>query len=218
MLDEVDAQTEAVAGSAAGASLSAGRANSLENGGVSYGLAGTGVTSLPTQLLSLEDANADPGARIVSQDGQSFGNSAGSNTEQQRGTLIVSRVVRKIALKPTADLSVPHGCEEPEELSRPVSADLIASLLPFDRATLENAVDRLFEQLDVLNAQDLARPYPRPYVISLAVASTLAALELARRYWRRRSIAGVGLPIGRVASANQIGFPELPGSWSSRCS
>jgi hypothetical protein len=104
-------------------------------------------------------------------------------------------------------------------MSRPASADLIASAFPVDRASLERAIDHFFEQLDGLNAREMAQHDPRSVIVlSLALASTFTALELVRRRWRRRALAGDFRLRRSAAGADRIGFPELPTSWSSRLS
>jgi hypothetical protein len=165
------------------------------------------------------DVSARPVSSLVYRPGASAGNNAEPGAESSRGTRPASPIIDRPALKPASDDSVRLTGDTSDEMSRPGSADLIASVLPFDRATLEKAVDHFFQQLEDLNAKELVRRGPRPVVLlSLAVASTLTALELVRRRWRRRITAGVVRGREPMATGDHVGFPELPGSWSSRFS
>jgi hypothetical protein len=104
------------------------------------------------------------------------------------------------------------------ELPLPQSAGLIADILPFDRASLEEAVDQLFEHLEDLGVGQLVEQGPtRVLPLSLALLGTVTAVEVARR--RLRSSPGCGQSVRRrdaLGSEELLGFPELPGSWSTR--
>jgi hypothetical protein len=132
-------------------------------------------------------------------------------------------------LAATEDSASPGGRDNPvsvgdrllsasqTKLLLPQAAGLIASAVPFDQATLENAVDRFFDQLEELGMGQLVEQGPtRVIPLSLAVLGTATALEVARR--RLRSSHGEGKatetqnPLG---SEELLGFPELPGSWST---
>ncbi len=108
--------------------------------------------------------------------------------------------------------------DEPGSLPRPAGADLIASVLPFDRTSLERAVDRFFEQFDDVDVRDLVgQSSTRIVLFSLTLTSTVLALDVARRRWQRGE---AGPSHGRIrdplSRRDPLGFPELPGSWSSR--
>jgi hypothetical protein len=107
--------------------------------------------------------------------------------------------------------------DEPRGLPGPMGDDLIANILPFQRASIERAVDRFFNQLSDVELREFVAANPAQIVFfSVTLTSTVIALEFARR-WRQRSLVAAG---GRVRdsreSRDQVGFPELPGSWSSR--
>jgi hypothetical protein len=82
-------------------------------------------------------------------------------------------------------------------------ADLLTEFLPFDRATLENAIDRFLEPLDDLGAGWGSRSLSSPLIpaTTLVIATGLAA-EVARRRLR-------GGP--RAAEEGEEGFAPLPG-------
>jgi hypothetical protein len=106
-----------------------------------------------------------------------------------------------------------------EELPRPSSADLLVRALPFDRVSLDRAIDQFFQQLEELNAGDLVKPGPARIVLySLAMASTFAALDSVRKWWRQGGAYQAARVRDSLATTDHIGFPELPGSWSSRLS
>jgi len=100
----------------------------------------------------------------------------------------------------------------------PHAAGLIAEVIPFDRATLEHAVDRFFDQLEDLGVGQLAEPVlPRVLPLTLTVIAAVAGAEIARRRFRDRGCGGRD-PRRRdpIGSEELLGFPELPGSWSTR--
>jgi hypothetical protein len=96
--------------------------------------------------------------------------------------------------------------------------DLMSVAPPFDRASLERAVDHFFRQLDEFEVRELVgRDLTRVVFVSLGLASTIAALELARRRLGRWTRTGQGTRSREtLVSGNELGFPDLPGSWSSR--
>jgi hypothetical protein len=109
--------------------------------------------------------------------------------------------------------------EKPDDLPRPGSADLLANALPFASGSLARAIDRLFQQFESVNAGEPVWQRPlRLALYSAVMACTFAAMDAVRR-WRGRGMAPADLGAhDREAIANHSGFPELPGSWSSRLS
>ncbi len=105
----------------------------------------------------------------------------------------------------------------PTKLLLPQAAGLIASAVPFDKAALEQAVDQFFDQLESLGMGQLVEQGPtRVIPLSLAVLTTVAAVEVARR--RLKSRTGERKATERqnpLGSEELLGFPELPGSWST---
>jgi hypothetical protein len=105
-----------------------------------------------------------------------------------------------------------------DEIPLPHSAGLIADVLPLDRALLEQAVDQFFDRLEDLGVGQLVEQGPtRVIPLSLALIGTATAMEVARR--RLRPKTGEGHTARRqdpLGSEELRGFPELPGSWSTR--
>jgi hypothetical protein len=103
------------------------------------------------------------------------------------------------------------------KLLLPQAAGLIANAVPFDEVALEKAVDQFFAQLEGLGMGQLVEPGPtRVIPLSLALLSTVAAVEVARR--RLQSRTGERKATERqnpLGSEELLGFPELPGSWST---
>jgi hypothetical protein len=103
------------------------------------------------------------------------------------------------------------------KLPLPHAAGLIANVVPFDRASLEQAVDQFFNQLEDLGVGQLVEQGPTHVIpLSLALLGTVTAVEVARR--RLRSRTALGKAARRqdpLASEELLGFPELPGSWST---
>ena len=103
------------------------------------------------------------------------------------------------------------------KLLLPQAAGLIANAVPFDQAALEKAVDQFFDQLENLGMGQLVEQGPtRVIPLSLALLSTVTAVEVARR--RLKSRTGERKATERQnlhGSEELLGFPELPGSWST---
>jgi len=103
------------------------------------------------------------------------------------------------------------------KLLLPQAAGLIANAVPFDQAALEKAVDQFFDQLENLGMGQLVEQRPtRVIPLSLALLSTVTAVEVARR--RLKSRTGERKATERQnphGSEELLGFPELPGSWST---
>jgi hypothetical protein len=101
----------------------------------------------------------------------------------------------------------------------PGSAGVIVGMVPWDRAALERVIDRFIDQLDDAGAgaRVLAGRGPaRVILFSMALAGTALALEVMRRR-RRHSRSGGQLRVHPGAAREDLfGFPELPGSWTSR--
>lgn len=106
---------------------------------------------------------------------------------------------------------------EKENPLPPASADLFAGMVTFDRAAIERAIDRFLEKFDDRSARQLLRPGPgRIILVSTALAGSALALEAMRRRWRHDSIGGMVRVRSRNRREDLLGFPELPGRWTSR--
>ena len=103
------------------------------------------------------------------------------------------------------------------KLLLPQAAGLIANAVPFDPAALEKAVDQFVDQVESLGMGQLVEQGPtRVIPLSFALLSTVTALEVARR--RLKSGTGERKATERqspLGSEELLGFPELPGSWST---
>jgi hypothetical protein len=105
-----------------------------------------------------------------------------------------------------------------DELPLPHAAGLITNVIPFNRTSLEQAVDQFFDRLEDLGMGQLVDQGPtRMIPLSLAVLTAVTAVELARRRLLPRTGEWKATrrqdPLG---SEELLGFPELPGSWSTR--
>jgi hypothetical protein len=210
----------AVVGVTTGSNKEAGQ----EPGGASNSQIGSSVSSPPAQFLALLDADIFGTARRLSPGNADSGSESpdvtGPGREANGGVARLGSLTRNRApLVATTYVSAHAPTGNQDELPRPSGADLIANALPFDRAALDRAIDRLFQQFETLSPGELIWQRPARLVLySLAMASTFAAIDALRRRWgrgRRATDARVRDP---ETMLDQIGFPELPGSWSSRLS
>ncbi|MGZ6031041.1 MAG: hypothetical protein ACXWNS_04740 [Isosphaeraceae bacterium] len=117
----------------------------------------------------------------------------------------------------SASMVDPRSSGNQTKLLLPQAAGLIANVVPFDQAAMEKAVDQFFDQLENLGMGQLVEQGPtRVIPLSLALLSTVTALEVARR--RLKSRTGERKATERqnpLGSEELLGFPELPGSWST---
>jgi hypothetical protein len=129
----------------------------------------------------------------------------------------VAPAARHWTLRPAAVAAVPAAGEGTKDLV-PQGADLITAALPFDRASLEAALDQFVRQLDELDIRRLvARGQASLVVFVMTALGSAAAMEFARRFWRRRLLVAQGIRVGNpVVREIPLGFPELPGSWSEK--
>jgi len=113
---------------------------------------------------------------------------------------------------------VPLTNDNREEVPQPHAAGLVAGVLPFDRASLEQAVDQFFDRLEDLGVGQFVEQAPsRVLPLSLTVIGTVTAVEVARRRFRSKANGGVSTGRQDTLSSEELrGFPELPGSWSTR--
>jgi hypothetical protein len=105
-----------------------------------------------------------------------------------------------------------------KEMPLPHAAGLVAGVLPFDRASLEQAVDQFFDRLEDLGVGQFVEQAPsRVLPLSLTVIGTVTAVEVARRRLRSKTGGGNSSRRQEALSSEELrGFPELPGSWSTR--
>jgi hypothetical protein len=123
------------------------------------------------------------------------------------------------AVSPTVSNSVMSPDQEDLLLPLPHAAELVTDAVPFDRASLEHAIDRFFDRLEELGVGELLVEQGPAHAIplSLALLSTVTAVELARRRFQPSTSAGTATRRRHsLGSEELLGFPELPGSWSTR--
>ena len=117
---------------------------------------------------------------------------------------------------PPLPVSLPNGNQE--EIPLPHAAGLVAGVLPFDRASLEQAVNQFFDRLEDLGVGQFVEQAPsRVLPLSLTVIGAVTAVEVARRRFRSKTNGGISTRRQDALSSEELrGFPELPGSWSTR--
>jgi hypothetical protein len=100
-----------------------------------------------------------------------------------------------------------------DEISVPLARDLVADFLPFDRATLERAIDQFLDQSGGL-AAELARLETSTSVLSVVtlVGMTAIASQVVIRQRRLRD-ERAGMPANDNEQCSG-GLPRLPDSWS----
>jgi hypothetical protein len=214
----LDSQAAGTAGNSTGV----GKESGPGPGGVSVGPSGLATTSPPAQLFSLLDADSS-WVRLVSQGEALAGSDQLAGFRPGPGALTAiahpgAAITSRGALLPKADVSTdPTNASNPNEWPRPSSADLLAHALPFDLAALDRAIDVFFHQFDDLNRDNLAGHGPTHiFLYSMALATSFAALNVVRKRWRLTASDKHVRVRHPQATADHVGFPELPGIWSSR--
>jgi len=93
-------------------------------------------------------------------------------------------------------------------------SDLLTDFIPFDRGSLELAIDRFLEHFEDLGT-GLSRWRGTPELVTevLAVSIALAASTLALHYYERSS-EDEAAPTGADFGANFEGYPGMPDPWS----
>jgi hypothetical protein len=200
--------------------VTAGKEAAQGVGGIGNGQLEPAVSSLPAQLVALLDHDTllngwldarseapagvngslvagligtDRGA-IDQQGNPAIGRTAGSGTD---GSALARNV--------TAVLPNPHG------------ADLIANVLPCDRGALDRAIEQFFKQVDEPDGSGAGgQGGARIVFLSAALAGSFAGLDIVRRRWRHWKAGNDFRVRDSLGAGDHVGFPELPGSWSSR--
>ena len=214
----------AVDAPAAGSMVMVGEDLGAENVGVVNLSLAPAANSPPAQLLSLLDPGNGVATHLLSpREASPPDNSLLSKGAGQWPLIAVgasgSPSTGRTRTPGTSEAATGHHDRGLEELLGPTSADLLASALPFDRAAIEQAIDRFFQEYEDLNPRALIGPRPvKTLLYALALASTAAGLDVARRRWTHFK-TGKNVRVRRpLALTEPVGFPQLPGSWSSRLS
>ena len=189
------------------------------------------VTVAPVRLTSLFDP-------VAGRDDQSLRLARGGESSSNMPAEMVATSLPKsgLPLPGTGESSVnsgdgsthpgddllPNGTEKTSSGSQtklllPQAAGLIARAVPFDQAALEQAVDQFFEKLEDLGVGQLVEQGPtRRHPDLSGIACAVSAVEIARRRLKsktgERQATESKSPLG---SEELLGFPELPGSWST---
>jgi hypothetical protein len=177
--------------------------------------------NLPAQPGALSGANGIATDRLLSSGGSRqrvvlVGDLGQGRAARAQASRAASPLIRHSTLRPHSELPAPATDERSDPVPLPRAADLIAEALPFDRASLEDALEQFLRQLDHRNGGRFAARGPTPIVLfSLAVLGSVGSVEIARRFLRRRMLVAQGIRVGDPLSRGiPIGFPEMPGSWS----
>ncbi len=189
-----------------------------EAGGIA-GVAQIGpAVTPPVQTSLLPEIAGGQNTRLAPQaDGSTSSTGLLMPVADMNGAFLPSPRSVRTARSGALDHSARFLGNEPGAWPRPSSADVIAGAIPFDRATLERAIDRFIEQIDDLGASDLVGRGPaRIILLSMALASGVLALDVLRRRWLQSVIGGEWRARDRQERQDRPGFPQLPGSWSSR--
>ena len=132
-----------------------------------------------------------------------------------RATLFRSRISANLTPYP-ADLSTVLDSQEIPAL--PHAAGIIAEALPQDGRSLQEAIDQLLDRLPELDLGQFNDGSPArvvPYSLVL-LGALVAAFAMRRRLWAKGTGAIASRERDSRESDDLMGFPELPGSWSTR--
>jgi hypothetical protein len=207
-----------------GATVSASKEFADEVGGNSLSMSAT-ASSPPAQPFSLlaadhggsthllSSGDVSPAANSLTPRGASQSSSNKGNWSSPAHRTMVGMIGINGRVAGSDDRSL-------GEWPDPSAVDLIVGALPIDRAALNRAIDQFFHQMEELNASDFVGQKPAHIVFyALALASTFAALDAVSRRWRQAKAGNFSrVRHHSLTTADPGGFPELPGSWSSRLS
>jgi hypothetical protein len=167
-------------------------------------------------LIQPVRTNETPGTQIMEAGRGSLSNTSSTHLV----SVSLDAPVTMAAARPADNLPapVPVTSGNQEEIPLPHAAGLVAGVLPFDRASLEQAVDQFFDRLEDLGVGQFVEQAPsRVLPLSLTVIGTVTAVEVARRRFRSKTNGGISTRRQDALSSEELrGFPELPGSWSTR--
>ena len=167
-------------------------------------------------LIQPVRTNEAPGNQIMEAGRGSLSNTSSTHLVSVSTDAPVTMAAAHPADNLPAPVPLTNGNQE--EIPLPHAAGLVAGVLPFDRASLEQAVDQFFDRLEDLGVGQFVEQAPsRVLPLSLTVIGTVTAVEVARRRFRSRTNGGISTRRQDALSSEELrGFPELPGSWSTR--
>jgi hypothetical protein len=199
-----------------GVSVTAGKEVAQQASGIGNGQLEPSVAGLPAQLgaLMARESLWNPrllDARSLALDGLDRSSVAGQlgtahSGIDQEGNAPIGRTALGFAANGS-----------PLVMPNPQSADLIANVLPCDRGALDRAIEQFFQQVDELDGSGPRwQGAARIVFLSAALVGSFAGLDIVRRRWRHWKAADDFRVRDPVGGGDHIGFPELPGAWSSR--
>lgn len=209
---------------AADSAITVGKEFAEEGGAGNSFSIGPAAGSLPAQPLSLLGGDHGGLMRVVSPGegshspnsltATSAGQSPESGAEWSRPRPTAGA---ETARTTTTDRGLEVGALD--EWPGPSGVDLIAGMLPFNRAALDRAIERFFHQMEDPNPGGFVGQRPAHVVFcTLALACTFAALDVINKRRRQARAGRNGGVRDPLTTGAPVGFPELPGSWISRLS
>lgn len=235
-MPDLNAGTDQTPGIAAFPGVLAGAEAVL--GSASGGSVAITVTSLPTRVTSFSDAESIHGSATeyvaltrenlpkLSQDSSPvpISKTAGpgllSLGATARTAILKGRLSANLTSHP-ADLhpaDLPTAPDSQEIPALPHAAGLIAEAFPQDGRSLQEAIDQFLDRLPELELGQVNNAAPgRVVPCSLALFGALVAAYAVRRRLRVKGAVTLVSPQPESRENDELmGFPELPGSWSTR--
>jgi hypothetical protein len=214
--------TEGIVGGPDGVSVTAGKEVAQESSGIGNGPLEPTVAGLPAQLGALMTRESLWNARLLDARSLALDGLDRSSVAGQLGTAHGgidqegNAPIGRTALGFAANGS-PLAVGRPAVMPNPQSADLIANVLPCDRGALDRAIEQFFQQVDELDGSGpRGHGAARIVFLSAALVGSFAGLDIVRRRWRHWKAGDDFRVRDPVGGGDHIGFPELPGAWSSR--
>src|SRR5512135_1184186 len=121
--------------------------------------------------------------------------------------------IHRDGMQPTAETLSVGGATGLVEVPSPRRSDLLTDFLPFDRTSLEHAIDRFLDRFEDLGAELSRSPGPTIlFTEAMAVAVALLASKVALGLLGRSPDDEADWA-GADAGANLAGFSGLPDPW-----
>lgn len=173
-----------------------------------------GTLLLNINLIALAKPASDSDASAHGERVADAGSVHNSNTKIGLGTTLPPPTSQRVG----PSISALPADGRTDDYPGPIGDGLLPVALAFDKASFERAVDHFFQQLDELDVRDLVGgDLTRMALVSLGLATTIAVVGVARRQLRHWTTGGNGARVRDPEGGGvELGFPDLPGSWSSR--